>query len=51
LNTLKKIFCIKDLNYFVIILTLILTLIATNLENKKDYEWCDYFLNEFTDSL
>ena len=40
-------FNIKDFNYLGIILALIITIVAINVQHQKEYEWCEYFYNKY----
>jgi uncharacterized PurR-regulated membrane protein YhhQ (DUF165 family) len=40
-------FDIKDFNYLGIILALIITIVAMNVQHQKEYEWCEYFYNKY----
>ena len=47
MNKLKNIFCIKDFNYIGIIIALLVTIIALNVQHEKEYEWCEYFCDKY----
>jgi len=40
-------FNIKDFNYLGIILALIITIVAMNVQHQKEYQWCEYFYNKY----
>jgi hypothetical protein len=40
-------FDIKDFNYLGIILALLITIVAMNVQHQKEYEWCEYFYNKY----
>ena len=40
-------FNIKDFNYLGIIIALIITLVAMNVQHQKEYQWCEYFYNKY----
>ena len=40
-------FDIKDFNYLGIILALIITIVAMNVQHQKEYQWCEYFYNKY----
>ena len=40
-------FDIKDFNYLGIILALIITIVAMNVQHEKEYQWCEYFYDKY----
>ena len=40
-------FNIKDFNYLGIILALIITIVAMNVQHEKEYQWCEYFYDKY----
>jgi uncharacterized PurR-regulated membrane protein YhhQ (DUF165 family) len=40
-------FNIKDFNYLGIILALLITIVAMNIQHQKEYQWCEYFYNKY----
>ena len=40
-------FDIKDFNYLGIILALIITIVAMNVQHQKEYQWCEYFYDKY----
>jgi hypothetical protein len=40
-------FNIKDFNYLGIILALIITIVAMNVQHQKEYQWCEYFYDKY----
>jgi len=40
-------FNIKDFNYLGIIIALIITLVAMNVQHQKEYQWCEYFYDKY----
>jgi hypothetical protein len=40
-------FNIKDFNYLGIILALIITIVAMNIQHQKEYQWCEYFYDKY----
>ena len=40
-------FNIKDFNYIGIIVALLITLVAMNVQHQKEYQWCEYFYDKY----
>ena len=40
-------FSIKDFNYIGIIIALVITLVAMNVQHQKEYQWCEYFYDKY----
>ena len=40
-------FNIKDFNYIGIIIALLITLVAMNVQHQKEYQWCEYFYDKY----
>ena len=40
-------FDIKDINYIGIIIALLVTIFALDIQHSKKYEWCEYFYDKY----